>query len=250
MVNFDDDRSAFFPASGGLGASIANHRLKFVPASQLTFISRRPEKQVEASRAGVTVRGADYDEPESLENAFDGIDMLMLVSYPSIDIENVSHIFYSSLALAGDLGTTSAAHTAPGTTAFIYTAIREGLYSESFPRDELGEATTKMVVDYVCRGDREGFAYLNKAVLLSGPREVSLRETVDVLQRVVSKSVTIKQISVDEYVALPQMQGRGEAAVVTPVLAELLGRAPEDFETTVRDLAQSQQMDRLQSAWS
>lgn len=112
-----------------------------------------------------------------------------------------------------------------------YTAIREGLYSESFPVytawfdihnpvgeitiphsedgpgiawakiDELGEATTKMIVSYVrSSGD---FPWLNKVVLLSGPRVLSLRETVDVLGRVTRKDVRIREISADEYAELP-----------------------------------------------
>lgn len=165
-----------------------------------------------------------------------------------------------------------------------YTAIREGLYSESFPvytawfdihnpvgeitiphsedgtgiawakTDELGEATAKTIVSYV-RGSGD-FPWLNKVVLLSGPRVLSLRETVDILGRVTGKDVKIKEISADEYAELPFKEKywyrgvnllkyytscweafrRGEAAVVSPLLGEILGREPEGFETTVRGL--------------
>lgn len=76
-----------FPASGGLGTSIINHLLNLVPASQLVFVARRPEKLTELSRIGVTVRKADYDHPETLDNAFTGVDVLMLISYASVEIE-------------------------------------------------------------------------------------------------------------------------------------------------------------------
>lgn len=164
-----------------------------------------------------------------------------------------------------------------------YTAIREGLYSESFPVytawfdiynpvgeitiphsgdgpgiawakiDDLGEATAKMIVSYVQNSGR--FPWLNKVVLLSGPQVLSLRETVDILGRVTGKDVKIKQVSADEYAELPFKEKywyrgvnllkeytscweafrRGEAAVVSPLLGEILGREPEDFETTVRE---------------
>lgn len=170
-------------------------------------------------------------------------------------------------------------------TSFTYTSIREGLYSESFPiytswfdpadpvgeitiphngagpgvawakRDELGEATAKLITSYVA--DPAGFAHLNRTILLSGPLELSLNETAEVLGRAVGRPVRIREISVDEYVKLPQHGDRhtyhgvdlarewataweairrGEAAVVSPLLGEILGREPESFEKTVSDL--------------
>jgi hypothetical protein len=87
--------------------------------------------------------------------------------------------------------------------SFTYTAIREGLYAESTPiytaffdprdlstlhdgevciphdgsgpgvawvkRDELGEASARLIARFVEEG-REGFEYVNRTVLLSGPR--------------------------------------------------------------------------------
>ncbi|KAL4889919.1 NmrA-like family protein [Aspergillus ambiguus] len=303
-----------FPAAGGLGTSILNHLLKLAPVSDLMLIARKPENLAELSRAGATVRYADYDEPASLRRAFDDVDVLMLISYPSFEIQyrveahrnaidaarhsGVKHIFYSSLAFAGDHGQTSVAHVMgahlatekylaeqSADSSFSYTAVREGLYSESFPiytawfdlqhpadeitiphsgagpgvtwakRDELGEATAKLVALYAT--SPHTFPYTNRVLLLSGPREVSLTETVEVLARAVGKSVRLRQISEDEYAALPQngkkhwYHGidlsrewataweairRGETAVVSPLLGEILGREPEDYEATIRAL--------------
>lgn len=77
-----------FPASGGLGTSILNHLSKEVPASQLVLIARNPEKLANFEREGAIVRQADYDQPSTLETAFEGIDVLMLVSYASFEIEH------------------------------------------------------------------------------------------------------------------------------------------------------------------
>ena len=221
---------------------------------------------------------------------------------------HVQQIFYSSLAFGGDLATTSVAHVMgahletekylstvqpePG-FPFNYTAIREGIYSESFPiytawfdpqnpnapqgdeiliphdgtgagvawakRDELGEATAKMIISYV--KNPEGFPYNNRVVLLSGPREVSLQETVAVLGWAVGRPLRIKEVSVDEYVRLPQIGDkhtyhgldlarewasaweairRGETAVTTDVLEKWLGREPEDYQTTIKKLLTGQ----------
>ncbi|KAL4860484.1 hypothetical protein BDV12DRAFT_209347 [Aspergillus spectabilis] len=312
-------RIGVFPAAGGLGSSILKHLLELVPASQLTLIARKPDSLSDAAEAGATVRYADYDDPATLHTAFEGFDVLMLISYASFEIgyrvnahekailaaqaSGVKHIFYSSLGFAGEeTNNTSVAHVMgahlatekllaelPGTTT--YTVVREGLYSESFPiytnwfdlrnpvdeitiphdgsgsgvawvkRDELGEATAKLVARYAtATGGNpaavEEFPYVNKIVLLTGPRVYSLSEAVEVLGRVVGKDVKIKPVTVDEYAAfdhkgLHTYHGvnlarewataweairRGETAVVTPALKEILGREPEDYETTIRGL--------------
>lgn len=77
-----------FPASGGLGTSIVDHLSKQVPASQLVLVARKPENLVKLQGEGATVRHADYDQPSTLDTAFDGIDVLMLVSYASFEIEH------------------------------------------------------------------------------------------------------------------------------------------------------------------
>ena len=164
---------------------------------------------------------------------------------------------------------------------FTYTAIREGLYSESFPiytaffdlnkpdaevliphdgsgpgiawvkRDELGEATAKLIASYVSGQNK--LVYINSKVLLTGPRVWSLADTIELLGYVSGKDVTIRKVSVDEYSRIPQVLERfgseengrtwatawdairaGEAAVVSPMLGEILGRAPEEFNDTIR----------------
>ncbi|KAJ5979628.1 hypothetical protein N7481_006926 [Penicillium waksmanii] len=301
-----------FPASGGLGSSVVNHLKTLVPASQLLLIARHPEKLVAISREGASVRQADYDIPSSLTNAFDGVDVLMLISYASFEIQHradahrlaidtaiksgVKHIFYSSLGFAGNLSDESVAHVmgahllteqylADQKDKISYTSIREGIYSESFPiytawfdpkspvgeitiphsgdgpgvswvkQDDLGEATAKLVVTYA--NTPTEFNYLNEKVLLSGQREISLAETVEILGRAISKKLHIKEISVDQYVDLPQIGNKhtyhgidlsrewstawqairnGETAAVSPALKEILGREPEDYETTIQNL--------------
>lgn len=213
---------------------------------------------------------------------------------------HVQAIFYSSLAFGGDLSEHSIAHVMqahlltekylaelqPG-YFFNYTAIREGIYSESFPiytawlhssnppstneiaiphagngpgvawakREELGEATANMIISYV--KNPEGFPYINRVVLLSGPREVSLGESVEVVGSALGRPLRIREISVDEYLRLSQNKGkflyhgvdlvgewasawegirRGETAVTSDVLEKWLGRMPEDYEVTIRRL--------------
>ncbi|BGP38717.1 hypothetical protein JCM10449v2_002652 [Rhodotorula kratochvilovae] len=153
-----------FPASGGLGGSIAAHLLALVPPSELVFIARHPAKLADAQAKGVTVRQADYDAPETLERAFEGVKTLCLISYASIQDDHrfeshklaidaaratgTTHVLYTSLAFAGAPESTSSvaqvmqAHLrteaylrelAARESGFSYTIIREGLYTESTP---------------------------------------------------------------------------------------------------------------------
>ncbi|KAL4904084.1 hypothetical protein BDW74DRAFT_179174 [Aspergillus multicolor] len=315
-------RIGVFPASGGLGSSIVKHLLTLVPASQLTLISRNAERHEKEVAAGATALRGDYDYPETLQNVFEGIDVLMLISYASFEIEHrvnahktaltlalnsgVKHIFYSSLGFAGNYTDSSVAHvmgahlatekflselSTSGDKPITYTSIREGLYSESFPiytnwfdlrnpvdeitiphdgsgpgvawvkRDELGEASAKLVANYATVAGtgadvKNAFPYVNKIVLLTGNKVYSLKETAEVLGRAVGKDVRIREISVDEYAGLDhggkhtyhgvnlarewctawEAIRRGETAVVTPTLREILGREPEDYEVTIRSM--------------
>ncbi|KAJ5949872.1 hypothetical protein N7454_001456 [Penicillium verhagenii] len=300
-----------FPASGGLGSSIVEHLQSLIPASDLILIARNPSKLSKAKEAGATVRQADYDDHSSLENAFEGVGILMLISYASFEIDHrvqahrhaidtaiksgVKHIFYSSLGFAGTtdksiahvmgahLATEKYLSTKPEIT---YTIIREGIYSESFPiytawfdpqntnpvsgdeitiphsgrgpgvawvkRDELGEASAKLVASYT--QDPAAFKYRNKMVLLSGQRVFSLAETVEILGRATGRDLRIREISVDEYAAL-EHGGKhtyhggvgyglgaiqaGETAVVSSAIVEILGREPERYEDTIQALIES-----------
>jgi hypothetical protein len=173
--------------------------------------------------------------------------------------------------------------------SFSYTVIRQGLYSESFPvymanfdlhkaraspasslsiriphdgsapgipwakRDELGEATAKLLAEYA--SDPASFRFTNKLIILSGPKVYTLNETAEVFSKVLGKEVKIQEVTVDGYVEQPGVgygsdsteldrlwatafEGikHGEAATVTGHLRQLLGREPEDFETTIRGM--------------
>ncbi len=168
---------------------------------------------------------------------------------------------------------------------FTFTAIREGIYSETYPMytaffdpkspaekvriphdgsgpgvawaciGDLGEATAKLIKEYV---DNPGDPmYINKIIVLSGPKAWSLKETVDLLGRLAGKKVSIEQVSFDEHATDPKVVDalgshgpgnnvsrdwttvfeairNGETAVVNGELERLLERPPESFETTVK----------------
>jgi NAD(P)H dehydrogenase (quinone) len=67
-------------ANGQLGRLVVESLLKKVPASQIVAIVRSPEKAAGLAAQGVTVRQADYNQPESIGPALAGVDKLLLIS--------------------------------------------------------------------------------------------------------------------------------------------------------------------------
>lgn len=102
------------------------------------------------SADGVTARRVDFDDPQSLPSAFEGVDVLLVVSagYAEDDIvfarhgavadaaaqAGVKHLIYTSLAASGDSMTIALPHRwseerfAAG--PFTTTILRNGLYTE------------------------------------------------------------------------------------------------------------------------
>lgn len=123
--------------------------------------------------------------------------------------------------------------------SFTFTAVREGLYAESFPiytafldlhapatevliphdgagpgvawagREDLAEATARLIARYVA--DPATFRWANAVVLLSGPRAWMLRESVAALGEMAGRGrdgIRIREVSVEEYARLPRVLER------------------------------------------
>jgi uncharacterized protein YbjT (DUF2867 family) len=96
------NKIAIFPAAGGLGGSTYTHLLSLVDPKDIILISRNPDKiDPKYKEAGVTTRAADYDKPETLEHAFDGVSYLMLISYPSPAHHHRSKVYSPSVYIRG-----------------------------------------------------------------------------------------------------------------------------------------------------
>lgn len=119
-------------------------------------------------------------------------------------------------------------------------------------REELGEGTAELLKRFA--ENPKEFKFRNRTVLLSGMKVLTLQETVDILAKIAKKPVRIRQVSDEEFAQQPKVSPnftyrgvdyskawatafeafyRGEASTASPLLRELLGREPEDFETTI-----------------
>lgn len=67
-------------ANGQLGRLVINSLLTKVGAANIVALVRSPEKAQDLLDLGVQVRAADYNQPETLKSALEGIDKLLLIS--------------------------------------------------------------------------------------------------------------------------------------------------------------------------
>lgn len=68
-------------ATGNLGRLVVNDLLdRGVPPSEIVAAVRSPDKAANLADRGVDVREADYDQPDTLDTAFEGVDRLLLIS--------------------------------------------------------------------------------------------------------------------------------------------------------------------------
>src|SRR5436853_6335331 len=67
-------------ASGQLGRLTADALLRRADASDVALISRDPSRLAEYGERGVQLRAGDFTDASSLEQAFAGIDRLLIIS--------------------------------------------------------------------------------------------------------------------------------------------------------------------------
>lgn len=138
-------------ASGQLGRLVIRYLLERRPADQVIALVRDPSKAQDLVELGVTLRKADYNEPETFTDALKGVDKLLLISSNEAGIRTIQHravidaakaadinlIAYTSvlhadistLGLAADHRDTEEALRASGVPHVL---LRNGWYSENY----------------------------------------------------------------------------------------------------------------------
>lgn len=75
-------------ATGGLGAGVLEHLSKHLPNSDFAASSSRPEAAQKFEESGIQFRRADYNDTQSLEKAFEGVEKLLFVSSSTRTFDN------------------------------------------------------------------------------------------------------------------------------------------------------------------
>ena len=137
-------------ATGQLGRLVIDELLRAVPASDIVAAARDPGKASDLAAKGVEVREADYDRPDTLRSAFQGVRRVLLISSSEIGRRAPQHqaaidaasaagvelLAYTSILhadatparLADEHKATEAAIVAAGLPAAI---LRNGWYTEN-----------------------------------------------------------------------------------------------------------------------
>ncbi len=126
-------------ATGNLGRLVIEHLLdRGVSPSDVVAAVRSPEKASDLADRGVEVRKADYDEPETLSSAFEGIDRLLLISSSEVGQRVTQHQNVVDAAVENDvefLGYTSIlrADSSPLQMAAEHKATEEAIRDSGIP---------------------------------------------------------------------------------------------------------------------
>lgn len=140
-------------ASGDLGRRIVALLLERMPADDLALVTRTPGRLADKAALGVTVHAGDYNDPEALERAYAGSDVLMLISGLAVTRRvaehrnaiaaaskaGIKHIVYTSTAGIHPRNPTLSATDHIMTEADLrgcgigYTILRDAMYAEVLP---------------------------------------------------------------------------------------------------------------------
>lgn len=138
-------------ATGQLGRLVINALLKKVPANEIIAVVRSPEKAQDLQALGVALRTADYNQPQTLQGAFAGVQKVLLISSSEVGQREAQHRAVIDAAKAAGvsfIAYTSLLHadTSPlglgvehrATEALLqasgipYALLRNGWYSENY----------------------------------------------------------------------------------------------------------------------
>lgn len=242
-------------ATGKFGTKVVETLLKTIPASQLVVSVRNPEKAEVFRSRGVEVRHGDFDDPETLDVAFAGIDRLLIISadgdnetrirqhsnaVAAAERAGVTFIAYTSLANAQEsknvfAPTHKATEEAILKTGIPYSFLRNNWYLENEIPSIQGVLAGVQWVTSAGNGKvgwalQQDYAEAAAAVLsgnghentiyeLSGSKSLTQEELVSALGKVLGKEVTVEQVDDTTYADI--MKNAGVPDFVIPLLVEI-----------------------------
>ncbi|WP_454050300.1 SDR family oxidoreductase [Cellulomonas sp. Marseille-Q8402] len=221
-------------ATGHLGRLVVEHLLADgVPADQVVATGRRTERLADLAERGVRVATADFAQPDTLTAAFEGADVVLLVSGSEVGqrveqhraaIEaakgaGVRRVVYTSapkadttpLVLAPEHKATEEILRASG---LVFTILRNGWYTENYVGDvqqarESGEIVGAFGDGRVASATRDDFAAAAAVVLrteghddavyeLSGDEAWGFEDLAAAATEVLGRPVTYRAVSSEQ----------------------------------------------------
>ncbi|ESX05495.1 nucleoside-diphosphate sugar epimerase [Mesorhizobium sp. LSJC268A00] len=223
-------------ASGQLGRGVINHLLNTlkISANRIIATTRTPANLADLAARGVVVRAADFNDPQSLAEAFAGADRALVISTNELEVQGkrreqqlaavtaakqagVGHLLYTSMpnpepgspvVFAPDHYDTEQAIKASG---IPYTIFRNGWYNENLfmalPQVlASGQWYTSAGDGAISYGTRDDFAAAIAAGLasdssesatytLTGPSAYTAAEVAALVTEVTSKPIKVIQLS-------------------------------------------------------
>ncbi|KAJ9488287.1 hypothetical protein VN97_g5024 [Penicillium thymicola] len=229
-------------ATGGLGAGVLSYLAANVPASEYAAASSREENRKQFEDRGIAFRVASYDNPETLETAFEDVENLFFVSTNTFDIEKRRKQHENFVIAAKKMNVKHASHQIPHTTipanmeaadmvyisriraGINFTSIREGLYTDAFPVFMGWYPSTSTVylpsdgpIAFTLRSELgEASARLmiqgghdREIVLLTAQQTITFSGIVDLINEVTGRDVQFKLVSPEEFVRLKAADDEG-----------------------------------------
>ncbi len=229
-------------ATGQLGRLVVENLKRKVAAENIVALVRTPEK---ASDLGIEARTFDYEKPESLAEALQGIDHLLLISGNEVGKRRQQHenvinaaqqagvkwIIYTSL-LHADRSTLSLAEEHKATedalkaSGIAYTILRNGWYTENYTGSVPGAVKAGVLLGSAGEGKissatREDFAEAAAVVLtsenqegkvyeLAGDNYFTLTDLAAEISRQTGKEIPYKNLPETEYAEMLKSFGLPE----------------------------------------
>lgn len=238
-------------ANGQLGRLTIDALLARVPASQIVAGMRDPARGADLKARGITVVAADYNKPETLDAAFQGIDRMLLISSNELGQRVAQHrnaveaakragvklIAYTSV-LRADTSKLSVAEEHLSTEELIrasgvpFVMLRNGWYTENYtasiPAALAHDALVSSARDgRIASASREDYAAAAAAVLteeghagkvyeLAGDDAFTLDEFAAEISKQAGKTIPYVRLPESEFKAIMLNAGLPEE------LAELI----------------------------
>ncbi len=257
-------------ATGHLGRLVIEQLLEKVPARQIVAIARNAAKATDLAAKGVDVRLANYDSPDTLDDALDGVDNLLLISGSEIGKRTPQHHAVSSAAkkagvkllvytslLKADTARMSlsvehvATELAIRDSGVPFVFLRNGWYTENYT-ENLESALAKGVLLGAAKDGRIAAAprvdyaaaaatvlttpgHADKVYELGGDEPFTMSELAVEVSRQSGKSVVYQNSSMEEYADV--LRGFG----LPPAVVEMLSSADDgiargELDTSSGDL--------------